>query len=428
MQYKEAIRFLFNSLPMYQRIGQAAYKADLNNTLALTSLLNNPQNKIKTIHIAGTNGKGSVSHIIASVLQEAGYKTGLYTSPHLKDFRERIKIDGKMIDKKYVSHFVAKYHKEFIDLKLSFFEMTVGLAFDYFAKQNVDYAVIETGLGGRLDSTNVIYPLVSIITNIDFDHTALLGNTLEKIASEKAGIIKHKTPVVIGQSQKDIQHIFINKADEKQATLYNADKNFEVIKKYSTHRFQTLEIKKIKNNKVSNYKFPLLGVYQKYNIITALQSLDVLKSLKLKISNNHIKKGINNTVLNTGLMGRWHILNRKPLTICDTAHNPAGLSLVIEQISELKFEKCHFVLGMVNDKEVNTVLGILPKNAFYYFCQPNIPRAMGVDELKSIAEAHGLNGRRFKSVNNALKAAKSEASEKDLIFVGNNTFVVAEVV
>ncbi len=404
MTYQQTLDYLFSQLPMFQRIGASAYKVDLSNTIALCNLLDNPQYKFKSIHIAGTNGKGSTSHMLASILQEAGYKVGLYTSPHLIDFRERIKINREMISEESVIDFVTKYKADFEKINLSFFEWTVGLAFDYFSKQKVDIAVVETGLGGRLDSTNVIHPEISIITNIGKDHMQFLGDTLEKIAVEKAGIIKKNVPVVIGETQKEIEHIFNTKAKELDASIYFADQIIH----------QELES-------------DLKGSYQKKNIKTVLASIQELKKLGYVISEENIQVGLSNVVRNTGLMGRWQTLGENPKVICDTGHNEAGIKEVVNQIESLNYNKLHFVLGAVNDKEIDSILELLPKHAEYYFCQAKIPRALDVLELKNKAASYNLMGNSYDSVVSAYEVAKITAKKDDLIFIGGSTFVVAEV-
>lgn len=404
MDYSATLDYLFKQLPMYQRVGSAAYKVDLNNTYQLCEILNQPQNKFKTVHVAGTNGKGSTSHMLASVLQEAGHKVGLYTSPHLKDFRERIKINGIEIPQQTVIDFVNKYKANFEAINLSFFEWTVGLAFYYFAEQQVDIAIIETGLGGRLDSTNVINPLLAIITNIGLDHTQFLGNTLEKIANEKGGIIKPNTPVIIGETQKKTEAIFIEIANKVNAPIYFADKKYHPL-----------------------YKCDLLGQYQKKNIITCLQSIEILNQLGWKISEKYIEQGLKNVIKNTSLLGRWQTISENPLIICDTAHNFSGLSIVLQQLKALNKNTIHIVLGTVNDKSVDEILALFPKNAKYYFCQANIPRALAVDKLHILGQQHGLKGEAYNTVNEALKNAKANYTTNDVIFVGGSTFVVAEV-
>lgn len=377
----------------------------MSNTITLVNYLGNPENKFKSIHVAGTNGKGSTSHILASILQEAGYKVGLYTSPHLKDFRERIKINGTMISKRKVSSFIT-LHKTFFETRqLSFFEMTVGLAFDYFAKEKVDIAIIEVGLGGRLDSTNIITPEVSIITNIGLDHTQFLGDTLPKIAAEKAGIIKEKVPVIIGEYTSETLTVFKKAAKEKNTKLFLAET-------------ETIEF----------YPCDLKGAYQLANQRTARLALQQIDETIFKISEATIKSGLLKVVQNTGLMGRWQQLNENPKVICDTAHNKEGLSIVLRQLQETPFKKLHIVLGFVNDKEVSTILKMFPKNARYYFCQPKIPRAMRVDEVTQFAKEIGLKGKKYKTVESAYSSALKAAEFEDLVFVGGSTFVVAEVV
>jgi len=431
MNYKEILEFLFNQLQMFQRVGATAYKANLDNTIEICNLLNNPQQHFKTIHIAGTNGKGSVSHFIASALQEAGYKTGLFTSPHLKDFRERIKVNNKKISKKFVKSFVNQHLDDFLRIEPSFFEMTVGLAFDYFASEKIDVAVIETGLGGRLDSTNIISPELSVITNIAFDHTNLLGNTLTAIANEKAGIIKKNIPVIIGETQNEIKSVFENKAKSENAELIYADSAFRLIDyemPSQKNRNAQVIIEDVSAKITHKFSCPLIGLYQKKNLITAVCALKKLKQSGFHISDAHITSGISNVVKNTGLMGRWQLLSKKPLTICDTGHNVAGITEIVAQLKLLKYKKLHLVLGMVNDKDISTILNLLPKNAIYYFCSPNIPRGLDAFVLSENARQLGLKGKVCTSVKNALEEARSHAKNDDIIFVGGSTFVVAEVV
>ncbi len=404
MTYSQTLKWLFEQLPMFQNVGASAYKADLSNTVLLCNHLNNPQKQFKSVHIAGTNGKGSTSSMIASVLMEAGYKVGLYTSPHLKDFRERIMINGKMISKNYVQNFVFNHKTFFEQNSLSFFEMTVGLAFQYFAEKKVDIAIIEVGMGGRLDSTNIIQPLVCAITNIGMDHQQFLGNTIEKITFEKAGIIKEHVPVVIGEFTNESKPVFEKKALENNAPIIFA---------------QEIEHK--------NYTSELKGDYQWANKKTTIETINILKK-HFKISSKNIKDGIANVVSNTKLKGRWQILNGKPKIICDTAHNTHGLSIVLNQIKSQKFDQLHIVLGFVNDKDLEPILKLFPKNAKYYFCKPVIKRGLHTSILKFKASEFELKGRVYKSVKQALKKAKESAQPKDLIFVGGSTFVVAEVV
>ncbi|WP_228239062.1 bifunctional folylpolyglutamate synthase/dihydrofolate synthase [Allomuricauda sp. M10] len=403
MTYKETLDWMFSQLPMYQQKGIVALNAKLDNIIQFSSYLGNPELKFKSIHIAGTNGKGSSSHMLASILQEAGYKVGLYTSPHLKDFRERIKINGKEVDKDFVKDFIAK-HKTFLEYhKLSFFEMTVGMAFTYFAEEKVDIAIVEVGLGGRLDSTNIITPEVSLITNIGLDHTHILGDTLEKIALEKAGIIKPGVPVVISERQPETETIFTLIAKQLRSKIVFAD------------TLDQLE-----------YTTDLLGDYQQNNMRGVVATIQQLEHFK--VSEKAISEGLKKVVANTGLMGRWQILQRNPLVVCDTAHNKEGLQWVIPQIAKQPYQKLHIVLGFVSDKDVKGVLKLFPKDAHYYFVRPNISRGMDVDVLQKLAEEEGLSGKAHASVKKGLKKALSKASKDDMIYVGGSTFVVAEVV
>ncbi len=425
MNYRQTLDYLFAQLPMFHRIGAAAYRADLTNTIALCSLLGNPENKFKSIHIAGTNGKGSTSHLIASVLQEAGYKTGLYTSPHLKDFRERIKINGKKIPKSWVNKFVKENLKNFEPIKPSFFEYTAVMAFQYFSEENVDIAVIETGMGGRLDSTNVVTPLVSVITNISKDHMAFLGNSLPEIAAEKAGIIKKGIPVIIGEIQDEVKEVFVKKAREMDAPIFFAEENFS-LNKPGKGAFQIFH----RDSKIGgrlNLTCPLKGIYQKKNFLTAYQAIDLLKNQGYSITDAHIIAGYKKVIRNTGLLGRWQKLNNKPKAICDVGHNEAGIGYILEQLGQEIFERLHWVFGLVNDKDADTILGMLPKNAVYYFCKANIPRGLDVDELKKKADSFSLKGKAYPAVKIAYRAAIEAAGERDLVFVGGSTFIVAEV-
>ncbi len=426
MNYQETLDYLFSQLPMFHRIGAAAYKADLNNTIAICNSLNNPQHNFKSIHIAGTNGKGSTSHMLAAILQTAGFKTGLYTSPHLKDFRERIRINGEMIAEKKVIDFVENYSKLFEEIKPSFFEWTVGLAYEFFSEEKVDFAVIETGLGGRLDSTNIITPLLSIITNISFDHKELLGDTLQKIAVEKAGIIKPNIPVVIGETQSETKNVFIQKSKEQTAPIVFAEENFNVIEKNYSGLQQTLTV--TAENKSQDYILDLSGKYQQKNICTVLAAITELRKQNFNITDEQIQQALSNTKKVTGLRGRWEILNARPLTIADVGHNEAGINEVMEQIHSLKKETVHFVLGMVGDKERKNILQLLAKNFNYYFCKPSIPRGLDENILFEEATAIGLKGKYFDSVQLAYAEAKKNAAENDLIFIGGSTFVVAEII
>jgi len=430
MDYKQTFEWLVSKLPIYQRIGKAAYKANLDDTIQLLNKLGNPQDHFKSIHVAGTNGKGSVCHILASVLQEAGYKTGLYTSPHLKDFRERIKINGEMIGEEDVVQFVKKHKKTFEKLSPSFFEMTVAMAYEYFAQEKVDFAILEAGMGGRLDSTNISKPILTVITNIGYDHMQFLGDTIEKIATEKAGIVKEKITLVVGKKQKGADEVFMKIADKKLAPIIYADDHFE-LKEIHTREKNYLIYDVWYNNNLYLEKLvsPLLGRYQNGNIATVLQSIELLKqSEEVQIEKEMIVDGIFHVVDNTSLLGRWQVISNNPLTICDTGHNPEGLQAVVNQIAETKFDNLHFVFGMVNDKNPESILYLLPKNATYYFCTPDIPRGMDVDELKEHAFKAGLRGETYNSVHHAYNSAVNNAGGNDMVFIGGSTFVVAEIV
>lgn len=395
---------MYASLPMYQKIGQSAYRANLDNTILLDAHLDHPHLSFKSIHVAGTNGKGSTSNLLASVLQEAGLKVGLYTSPHLKDFRERIRVNGRMISKKYVAEFIAEHQSFFRKHQCSFFEMTVGMAFDYFKEKKVDIAVIEVGMGGRLDSTNIITPLVSVITNIGYDHMQFLGDTLEKIAIEKAGIIKPNVPVVIGEYQSETFSVFEKIARSNQSELFLASKNI----------FET-------------YPTELKGDYQIHNLKTCLQTIEVLnQNHHFDITVNQIKKGLLNVTSNTGFLGRWQVLGNSPKIIADTAHNREGLTYVVNQLAKERYRKLHLVLGFVKDKDLEKIVSLFPKNAIYYFCKPNLERGLDASKTQEIFEKFGLIGQAYSSVTEALNNSKKNATTADLIFVGGSTFVVAE--
>ena len=395
---------MFERLPVYQNSGSFKYKVDLDNIKNLSNHLGNPHHHFKTIHIAGTNGKGSTSHILSSILQESGYKVGLYTSPHLKDFRERVKINGSNIPEADVVEFVSSNKQYFEDNNFSFFEMTVGMAFDYFNNQKVDIAIVEVGMGGRLDSTNIIDPEISVITNIGMDHTKFLGNTLREIATEKAGIIKKGKTVVIGETQSEIADIFIDKATSLKSAIIFADQ-------------------KITNN----YTTDLRGSYQQNNIQTALCVVYELQKSKWNIFQDSIIQGLSKVQINTGLSGRWTVLNQSPLTICDTAHNKDGLTIVLNDVQSLNYSKLHFVIGFVNDKDLSSVIGLFPENANYYFCKPNIPRGLDAADLKILFESKLRFGNSYSSVGEALNSAKSNSKGTDVIYIGGSTFVVAEV-
>lgn len=413
---------------MYQRIGGAAYKADLNNTIELLNLLGNPHHNFKSVHIAGTNGKGSTSHMLASVFQEAGYKTGLYTSPHLRDFRERIRLNGEMIPEENVISFIAEHKEQFEKMELSFFEMTVGMAFDYFAKEKVDIAIVEVGMGGRLDSTNLITPELSVITNIGLDHVKFLGDTMEKIAGEKAGIIKHNIPVVIGETQPETHQVFEDKANECQSPIYFADQIFDCNKIHiESNLVQKFDIWKNSELYMEAIDIPLMGNYQKKNLTTVICALDLLRE-KFNLTDDDIREGIAKVIRNTHLMGRWQILNDDPLTIADTGHNVAGITEVVQQLAELRYDRLHFVLGMVNDKDIDHVLQLLPRNAEYYFCKADIPRGLDANILAEKAFELGLRGLVYESVRHAYQSAVNAAHFGDVVFVGGSNFIVAEVV
>jgi len=430
MTYKETLDFLFSQLPAFTRIGKAAYKANLDNTIALSESLGNPHLEFKSVHIAGTNGKGSSSHFIASIFQEAGYKTGLFTSPHLKDFRERIRINGKPISKLRVVRFVEENKELFASLKPSFFEMNVALAFSYFAQQKVDIAIIETGLGGRLDSTNIITPELSLITNISFDHRDLLGDTLAKIAYEKAGIIKKQVPVIIGEHAFETDSVFIERANELSAKICFAEDEVEwkVISQQTIDSRMHLQINGSMLNKNIHLNSPLSGHYQLKNLKGVLASVGKLRSLRWNITDENIIQGVANVIKNTGLKGRWDILQTQPHVVADTGHNEAGIKEILEQIRLVTFEKLHIVWGMVNDKEISTILSMMPKDACYYFCQAKIPRALDAQLLASQAGEFGLHGKKYSSVKAALNAAKRTAKQHDMVLVGGSTFVVAEII
>ncbi|HWS60471.1 MAG TPA: folylpolyglutamate synthase/dihydrofolate synthase family protein [Flavobacterium sp.] len=405
MNYQETTNWMFNQLPMYQLQGASAYKEDLSNILLLSDYLNHPEKNVNCIHVAGTNGKGSTSHFLASILQEAGYKVGLYTSPHLKDFRERIKINGKEISEEFVCEFIEKNKTFFERNDLSFFEMSVGMAFEYFKNEKVDIAIIEVGMGGRLDATNIIIPKISVITNIGFDHTAFLGNTIESIAKEKAGIIKPNIPVVIGEYTIESKKVFESKAKENLSEIYFASETINEI-----------------------YPSALLGDYQIHNIKTVLQTIQVLNSQnEFIVCEENIKKGLLNVIKNTGLQGRWQQISELPKIICDTAHNKHGLEIVLNQVKNEKYETLHIVLGVVNDKDLNEILPLFPKKAKYYFCKPNNLRGLNTEILQQKAADFKLFGEAYSSVTEAYLAAKNTATKNDFIYIGGSTFVVAEI-
>lgn len=411
---------------MFQRIGPAAIKPDLSNTIALCSALGDPQNRFKSIHVGGTNGKGSTSHMLASILQTAGYRTGLYTSPHLKSFTERVKIDGNEIGQEYVIDFVNRIYPHIERLKPSFFEITVALAFDYFAHENVDIAVIEVGLGGRLDSTNVITPVVSVITNIGWDHMDLLGDTLEKIAWEKAGIIKDSIPVVISERQAAVAHIFNEKASASGSSIFFASDRFES-KVKDIGDMTTFDILENGRELFGNLLLPLQGAYQEKNLPGVVETVRVLNAAGWKIQPESVRRGLEQVVLRTGLKGRWQVLARRPLVVCDTGHNLDGMREVVRQIQRQDYHKLYCILGMVKGKDISAILALLPKGAFYFFCQAKIPRALDAVTLQENASANNLEGKIVIDVNEAILAAKKMAGPEDMIFIGGSTYVVAEI-
>lgn len=415
MNYQETLDYMFSQLPMYHRIGAAAYKADIQPTIDMMEALGNPELKFKSIHVAGTNGKGSVSHFLASILQEAGYKVGLYTSPHLVDFRERIRINGEMIPQQEVVDFVERNRQLFADLKLSFFEMTVGMAFDYFAQEKVDIAVVEVGMGGRLDSTNVILPELSVITNIGLDHTQFLGDTLEKIAVEKAGIIKEGVPVVVGETQPETEPVFRRIAIEHFAPITFADQHYVV-------------------DDISRYTEELTGEYQKKNIATVLEAVEVLNSCsRFSISNSQLQRGLSRVVTNTHLHGRWQTIATEPLTICETAHNEPGIRAMMDKLKSMDFKQLHLVYGCVNDKDFRSILQLLvaqfTSSNFqfsFYFTQPSVPRRLPVADLQAAAGEMGIEGPGYGNVKEAIAAARKVAGHDDLVLVTGSIFLVAD--
>ncbi len=414
---------------MFHRVGAAAYKPNLDNTLALANALGNPQQHLKCIHVAGTNGKGSTSHMLASILQEAGYNVGLYTSPHLKDFRERIKINGKMVSEDWLTNYVEKNKKLYDEIQPSFFEMSTIMAFSYFEEMKTDINVIETGLGGRLDSTNIISSELSIITNIGWDHMNLLGDTLEKIAVEKGGIIKKNVSVVISETQKETTSIFTNIAKEKHSEIYFADANFKIEIQHFNLLEDRMQFAVLKNNTeyLDSVSCDLTGQYQLKNLLGVFQAIELIRE-KYSISDEHIRHGLSAVKENTGLKGRWQILSRNPLTICDTGHNEQGLIEVLSMIEKISYKKLHFILGVVDDKDLSKMLKMLPKKALYYFCKADIPRGLSPEILQKKAHLFDLNGETYATVTLALEAAKSNAESADLIFVGGSTFTVAEII
>ncbi len=422
MTYNETLDYLYSQMPEYQRIGSLAYKPGLDNSLALDKLFGNPHNKFKTIHVGGTNGKGSTSHLLAAILQQSGYKTGLYTSPHLIDFRERIRINGKMIEKEFVVEFVKKYKDDFEPIMPSFFELSMEMAFLYFAEQNVEVAVIEVGLGGRLDSTNIISPELSIITNIGHDHEKFLGNTLPEIASEKAGIIKHATPVVIGEvDDSAVKNVFMEKAKKEDAPIVFAETFFDYFRAEKKDNRWTYNTKEYPNLKGS-----LEGLAQKKNARTVLTAVSILKEIGYTIPEKAVYEGFENVVSLTGLNGRWQLLQNNPKIVCDTGHNSHGIKYITEQLKKEAYQQLHIVFGMVDDKDIEAVLSLLPQKATYYFTKPSIERGLSEIKLAELAKRHNLHGKTFGNVQKAIESAKENADENDFIFIGGSSFVVAE--
>lgn len=425
MNYQETLDYLFHALPMFQRVGATAFRKDLGNTLALCAHLDNPERKFKSVHVAGTNGKGSTSHSLAAILQSAGYKTGLYTSPHLKSFTERIRINGKEIGEEAVVEFVAE-NKDFLDqLQPSFFEMTVGMAFWHFAKEQVDIAIVEVGMGGKYDSTNVLLPELCIITNIGWDHVQFLGNTLPEIAGEKAGIIKPGIPVVISQTQEETEPVFVQKAQEQQAPIVFADQKLRVVKMASHQKLALFSVEK--DGQKSELNFGLQGDYQRFNLPGILESVSQLREMGWDISEAALEKGLAEVSALTGLKGRWQILGEKPAVIADTGHNEPGIREILAQLETYDYSQLWMVLGMVQDKDISKILALLPKDARYVFCQADLPRAMPAAQLAEKARALGLSGDVIPDINQALNFARKNAGADDLIFVGGSTFVVAEI-
>ena len=434
LTFKATLDYLYARLPMFTRIGEAALKPDLTNTIELCKRLDNPHKSFKSIHIAGTNGKGSTSHMLAAILQVAGYKTGLYTSPHLKDFRERIRLNGEMITEEFVVDFVNKQRINIEEIDPSFFEVTVALAFDYFAQKEVDIAVIEVGLGGRLDSTNIISPMISVITNIGYDHMNILGNTLAQIASEKAGIIKPGVPVVVGERHSETTQIFLEKAKETKSQITFACDKWTITRSILQQSNEVLKLQVethitgFPEKELNKLELDLTGSYQLKNLATVLSSVLELREAGFIISNDHVITALKQVKKLTGLQGRWQIIKQKPLIICDTGHNEDGIREVLKNINSYQYNNLHMVIGMVKDKDISKILAMLPQKATYYFCSPDIPRAKPAVELKEEASLFGLTGSSYKSVALAFHSAKQNALEGDLVFVGGSTFVVAEVI
>jgi dihydrofolate synthase / folylpolyglutamate synthase len=424
--YEETLNFLYENLPMFQRIGTAALKLDLRNTLALCEALGNPQEKFRSIHVAGTNGKGSTSHMLASILQSSGFKTGLYTSPHLKSFTERIRINGREISTDYVIEFVNRMLGQIESLKPSFFEITVSLALDYFARNQVDIAVIEVGLGGRLDSTNIITPEVSIITNIGWDHMDVLGDTLEKIAAEKAGIIKPHVPVVISERQPETDYVFQNRARSMNSPVFFASDHLRTMV-HNKNGEVAYDILQDEKPLFKNLRMSVQGIYQQKNVLGVIEAIRILRERDWNITDRDLRSGLENVVARTGLKGRWQILGASPLIVCDTGHNPDGIKEVVRQIEMQRYDRLYFILGMVKGKDVTATLKLLPKSAYYFFCRAKIPRALDASVLFETAQNYQLDGEIIEDVNDALHAAKQRASRDDMIFIGGSSYIVAEI-
>ncbi len=429
MNYEETLEYMLKHLPMFHRIGKAAYRANLSTALLLDDYFNHPHKHYKTIHIAGTNGKGSVAHTLSAILQTAGYKTGLFTSPHLKDFRERIRINGQMISQKDVVFFIEQFQEIFKNTSPSFFEMTSALAFYYFSEMKVDIAIIEVGMGGRLDSTNIITPLLSVITNIGMDHTEFLGDTFEKIAREKAGIIKSGVPVVIGEYNPVTWPVFQQMSSDLGAKALIADKLYKVDESQNISLGkQVLNVYRNNQLQYEDLSLDLNGLYQRKNICTVLAAAEILNNLDFKINTTHLYEAVNNVQEMTGFRGRWQRLSEKPLIICDTGHNTDGIKMTMDQLKSVYYNKLHMVIGFVNDKDINGMLELLPKNAGYYFTKADIPRALNENELRSKALQYSLFGDSYSTVKSAFEAAQAAADKEDLIYVGGSNFVVAEVI
>lgn len=427
MTYKDTLEYLYHRLPMFSRVGAVAYKEDLHNTLALCASLGDPHRKIRTIHIAGTNGKGSVSHMLAAILQCSGYRTGLYTSPHLKDFRERIRIDGAMVSEDFVVSFTEKVMPMIDRISPSFFEITVAMAFDHFVENRVDVAVIETGLGGRLDSTNVITPELSVITNIGWDHMNILGNTIPAIAAEKAGIIKQDIPVVIGETDPETEKVFRDKAAASMSPIHFADSQWEIIDAANNGRHLELRVRHVADGRTAGYELDLTGIYQMKNLVTVLEAVDRLRSVGWKIPDDKLRLGLSQTKKLTGLHGRWELIRERPMLVADVAHNEPGMRQLIAQIAATPHRRLHIVVGMVRDKDPSRLLMMLPLNATFYFTMAGIERALPAEDLKEMAAACGHNGNAYPNVNAAIDAALSSAGEEDLIVVCGSIFLVGEI-